>query len=204
MANERISQLPSVTNSDVGASSVLPVVDGITKKIALSQLDLRWAPISLVTTVSNLNTKVLANQPMTTGGDMIYGGASGVPTRLGAGIAGYLLQANGAGNAPSYINPVQAGPASQAISASAIDWSTGLSFSKTLSAGTTFTFSNQISGQTIIVRLTNTASNYSVTWPAVKWSGGVAPTMSPGVVSDIYTFFYDGTSFFGSYVQNMS
>jgi hypothetical protein len=94
--------------------------------------------------------------------------------------------------------------ANQAISASNIDWSTGNGFSKTLSANTTFTFSNQLTGQTLIVRLTNTASNYTVTWPTVRWAGGTAPTMSPGAVSDVYTFYNDGSNIYGSYVQNLS
>jgi hypothetical protein len=40
--------------------------------------------------------------PMTTAGDVIYGGASGTPTRLAAGTSGYVLTSNGAGVAPSY------------------------------------------------------------------------------------------------------
>lgn len=92
--------------------------------------------------------------------------------------------------------------ATQAISASAIDWSTGSAFTKTLGANTTFTFSNQISGQTIVVRLTNTASNWTVTWPTVKWSGGTTPTQTVGAKSDVYTFFYDGTDIYGNVVQN--
>lgn len=91
----------------------------------------------------------------------------------------------------------------QAIGASAIDWSTGNAFTKTLAANTTFTFSNQTSGQTIVVRLTNTASNYTVTWPTVRWAGGAAPTMTIGAKSDVYTFVYDGSNTYGSYVQDM-
>ena len=93
-------------------------------------------------------------------------------------------------------------PASVAISSTAIDWSAGSVFTKTLSANTTFTFSNTKDGQTIIVRLTNTASNYTVTWPTVKWSGGTAPTMTTGAHSDVYTFFKDGSDIYGSAVQN--
>lgn len=92
------------------------------------------------------------------------------------------------------------------ISATNIDWAliksnTGL-YTKTLSANTTFTFSNLTAGQAINVRLTNTASNYTVTWPTVKWPGGTTPTMTTGAKSDIYSFFYDGTDIYGSYVQN--
>lgn len=99
-------------------------------------------------------------------------------------------------------------PTTSAIAATAIDWAllgkTGGIYTKTLSANTTFTFSNMVAGYTILVRLTNTASNYTVTWPTVKWSGGTPPTMTTGVKSDIYTFVYDGTDVFGSAVQDFS
>lgn len=43
--------------------------------------------------------------PMTTEGDIIYGGASGAPTRLPAGTSGDVLQTNGSGAAPSWVAP---------------------------------------------------------------------------------------------------
>lgn len=95
------------------------------------------------------------------------------------------------------------GGATVAISASNVDWSLGSIFTKTLAANATLTFSNQASGQVIVVRLTNTASNYTVTWPvAVKWSAGSAPTQTVGAKSDVYTLIYDGTNTYGSAVQN--
>ncbi len=44
-----------------------------------------------------------ALSPMTTGGDLIYGGASGVGTRLANGSAGQVLQSNGTTLAPSWV-----------------------------------------------------------------------------------------------------
>lgn len=90
-----------------------------------------------------------------------------------------------------------------AISASEIDWAVSNVHTKTLGANTTFTFANRVAGQTIVVRLTNTASNYTVAWPTTKWTTGSVPVMSTGATSDIYTFFYDGTDNFGSYVQDL-
>jgi hypothetical protein len=90
----------------------------------------------------------------------------------------------------------------QAVAALNIDWSTGNLFTKTLAANSTFTFSNLLSGQTIVVRLTNTASNFTVTWPTVKWPNQTAPTMTTGAFSDVYTFVYDGVNVYGSFVQN--
>ena len=92
-----------------------------------------------------------------------------------------------------------------AIAAAAIDWATGASFSKTLSASTTFTFANSLPGQEIRVAITNTASNYAVTWPAsptLKWSGGSAPTQTIGAKTDVYTFVNIGGVIYGSVVQN--
>lgn len=47
-------------------------------------------------------TSTLMANPMTTGGDIIYGGTSGAPTRLANGTAGYVLQSNGTTLAPSW------------------------------------------------------------------------------------------------------
>jgi hypothetical protein len=95
-------------------------------------------------------------------------------------------------------------PATSTISASAIDWSLSNSFYKTLAANTTFTFSNAQDGQVITICLLNTTSNYTVTWPTIKWAGGTAPTMTVGAKYDIYTIYYNATvgAYFGSYVQN--
>lgn len=44
-----------------------------------------------------------ALSPMTTGGDLIYGGASGTGTRLANGTAGQILQSNGTTTAPTWV-----------------------------------------------------------------------------------------------------
>ena len=46
--------------------------------------------------------KTAMTNPMTTAGDTIYGGASGLPTRLAGGTSGYVLTSNGATSAPSW------------------------------------------------------------------------------------------------------
>lgn len=54
---------------------------------------------------SAIQTQITAKMtnPMTTGGDLIYGGASGVATRLANGTAGQVLQSNGTTLAPSWV-----------------------------------------------------------------------------------------------------
>ena len=49
-----------------------------------------------------------ALSPMTTIGDIVYGGASGTGTRLAAGTTGYILTSNGAA-APTWDNPLSYG-----------------------------------------------------------------------------------------------
>lgn len=111
------------------------------------------------------------------------------------------LKGDGAGNA-SAGNPATLAFATSAIAASAIDWTVAQTFSKTLGANTTFTFSGAADGQTIVVAVTNTASNYTVTWPTVSWSGGAAPTQTVGAKTDVYTFAKIGSVIYGSAVQN--
>lgn len=89
-----------------------------------------------------------------------------------------------------------------AIAALDIDWRLSAVHSKTLGANTTFTFSNADDGKTIVVAVTNTASNYTVTWPAVSWSGGTAPVQTVGAKTDVYTFVKIGATIYGSVVQN--
>lgn len=100
---------------------------------------------------------------------------------------------------PSF-NPFFAPPV--AITASAIDWSKGLVQTKTLSANTTFTFANAQNGQVVEVFVTNTAGNYTVTWPTVSWPGGTPPTQTVGVKTDKYIFRKVGSTIYGSVTAN--
>lgn len=66
-----------------------------------------------------------------------------------------------------------------AIPTSAIDWSLGSVFTKTLAGNTTFTFSNLKNGRSILVVLDGSAGSYTVTWPAgILWPGGTAHSMT--------------------------
>ena len=53
-----------------------------------------------------------ALQPMTTGGDLIYGGSSGAATRLGNGTSGYVLSSTGTTLGPAWILNTVAGTVS--------------------------------------------------------------------------------------------
>lgn len=98
-------------------------------------------------------------------------------------------------NLPSLNGP------SMVIPALNIDWNGGAVFSKTLTGNSTFTFSNALDGETIVVAVTNT-STFTVTWPTVSWSGGTPPVQTTGAHTDVYTFIKIGSVIYGSAVQN--
>ena len=92
---------------------------------------------------------------------------------------------------------------STAISASAIDLSTGNYFTKTISGTTTFTISNASSSGTVnsfILQLTNGGSA-TVNWfSGVKWAGGTAPTLTSSGVDVLGFYTIDGGTTWESFV----
>lgn len=93
----------------------------------------------------------LITNPMTTAGDTIYGGASGVPTRLAGGTSGYVLTSNGTTSAPSW----QAGGGGG---------SSAVLGAKTYSTGSDTAWASSSSGTTADIDATNAA--ITVTIPA--------------------------------------
>lgn len=84
-----------------------------------------------------------------------------------------------------------------------IDWSTGDFFSATLTGNVIFTFANTGIARIINVSITGDAS-HTVTWPSVRWPGGVAPVQTLNA-TDVYTFVVmPDAHIYGSVVQNMS
>jgi len=92
----------------------------------------------------------------------------------------------------------------EAVAALAIDCSTGNYFTKTISANSTFTFTNPAaSGSVTSFTLELTHSSGTITWPTtVVWNGGVgktAPTVTAGK-THLFMFVTDdgGTTYRGS------
>jgi len=92
-------------------------------------------------------------------------------------------------------------------SATTINFNNGNVQEYTLGASTTFTFSNSNSGATyiLIIKQSSGGSN-TITWPGtVTWAGGTTPTMTATANKfDVYTFIYDGSKYFASYIQNFT
>lgn len=167
---------------------------GIPEEIALSaEMTVAGgalAPTSAVTLDTEWNTAAKINTATT---DDDFATLTGTQTLTGKTLTSPAL------NTPTITGPTYA---SASLAALDIDWATASAFYKTLAANSTFTFSNLADGRTISVALTNTASNYTVTWPTVSWAGGVAPTQTTGAHTDVYTFIRINGTIYGSAVQN--
>lgn len=87
-----------------------------------------------------------------------------------------------------------------------VDWSSGNVFNYTITGNTTFSFSNDKDGQTIVLSVRNTGTNFfSGTWPSsVRWpyNGIVQPAQTSGSFTDVFTFIKMGTGIFGNVVQS--
>jgi len=94
-----------------------------------------------------------------------------------------------------------------AIADSTIDCNLSNTFSKTLGANQRFVLSNVGDGQTINIAVTNTASNYTVTWVdpdglTIKWADATAPVLTLGAKTDVFTFVRIGAVIYGNAIQN--
>lgn len=181
-----------------------PAFSNLSGSVAASQMpaltgDITTSAGAVATTLATVNGNVgsFTNADITVNAKgLVTAAANGVVNLASGEVSGILPAAN----LPA--------PTTSAISASDVDWSTlknvdGL-YTKTLSANTTLTWSNVTAGQTIVIAITNTASNYTLTWPAAaKWGGGSAPTQTVGAKTDVYTCkAYDSTNAYCSAVQN--
>lgn len=71
----------------------------------------------------------------------------------------------------------------------------------TLTATTTITMPTAAAGKSFIIYLKTGTGGYSVTWSTVKWPGGTAPSVTTTASRmDIYSFFSDGTNWYGTTV----
>ncbi len=71
----------------------------------------------------------------------------------------------------------------------------------TLTANTTITMPTAVAGKSFIIYLKTGTGGFSVTWSTVKWPSGIAPAVTTTASRmDIYSFFSDGTNWYGTTV----
>ena len=129
-----------------------------------------------------------------------------------AGTSGQLLQSNGS-SAPSFTstlasltltNPTVTNYTETPYSATptstiTLSLTNGTVQIITLGGNVTITMPTAVSGKSFIMFLKQDGTgSRTVTWSTVKWPGGTAPTItSTASKQDIYSFFSDGTNWYG-------
>lgn len=130
IAYSKLNLATSIVNADVAAAAAIVLTKLAATTISRALVsDASGFIVPATTTAieigyvsgvtSAIQTQLTANRPMTTGGDIVYGGASGLPTRLANGTAGQVLQSNGTTLAPSWSSaPTLTPPTVQVFAAS--------------------------------------------------------------------------------------
>lgn len=69
----------------------------------------------------------------------------------------------------------------------------------TLTGSPTITMPTAVAGKSFIIMLKTGAGSFTVTWSTVKWPSGTAPTItSTASRQDVFSFFSDGTNWYGA------
>ena len=84
----------------------------------------------------------------------------------------------------------------------ALDPDNGMVQTWTLGANRTATDS-LTTGQSMLLIVTASSSNYTLTWPTMKWSGGSAPTLG-GANATAIELFKVGSQLYGATVGDLS
>jgi hypothetical protein len=147
------------------------------------------------------------------GGTGITSFGTGVATWLGTPSSANLISAvtdeTGSGvlvfnNTPALTNPtvtnyVETPYSANSSTAITLALTNGTVQIITLTGNATITMPTAVSGKSFIMLLRQDATgSRTVTWSTVKWAGGTAPTItSTASKQDIFSFFSDGSSWFG-------
>jgi hypothetical protein len=117
-------------------------------------------------------------------------------------------------NTPTLTTPVLTGFTETVVAIGTVGAShtftitTGTVQTATLTASTpcTFTMPTATAGKSFILKLTQAATGMTTaTFTGVKFAGGTAPTITATASAvDLISFIADGTSWFGSAIQNLS
>jgi hypothetical protein len=108
---------------------------------------------------------------------------------------------NGALTNPTVTNYVETAYTANTSTAITLNLANGTVQILTLTGSPTITMPAAVAGKSFIIQLKTGAGSYSVTWTTVKWPGGTAPTItSTASRMDIYSFFSDGTNWYGTTV----
>lgn len=108
---------------------------------------------------------------------------------------------NGALTNPTVTNYIETPYTANTSTAIALNLANGTVQVLTLTGSPTITMPTAVAGKSFIIYLKTGAGSYSVTWTTVKWPAATAPTItSTASKMDIFSFFSDGTNWYGTTV----
>jgi hypothetical protein len=91
------------------------------------------------------------------------------------------------------------------IAALDIDWSLGYIFRKSISANSTFTFSNMEDGKVITVMIKNTSgAAVTIAFPSGIWRDPAMVLSIPAGQKNVYTFIRDNAETTASFIPGMT
>lgn len=85
------------------------------------------------------------------------------------------------------------------LTGTVIDPTNGSIQVKTLASNEVFTTANFLAGHYITLRVVNLGS-YTITWPTMRWIGGVDPVLT---TEDVFVLWKDNDSLYGSYIGSL-
>jgi len=209
------STATTATNLAGGAASRIPYQSGIGTTSFIANGNSGEALISAGTSAPAFGVLGVAG-----GGTGITSFGSNVATFLGtpssAVFASVITDETGTGNVvfstsptlttptltnPTITNYIETGYTANTSTAITIDLANGTVQNLTLTGSPTITMPAAVLGKSFVMFLRTGSGSYSVTWSTVKWPGGTAPTItSTASRLDIYSFFSDGTNWYGTTV----
>lgn len=84
-----------------------------------------------------------------------------------------------------------------------IDWTAGNKHARTQTGNGTLAFTSPGSPCNLLLKVLNSGAARTITWPSsVKWPSGVVPTPHGSAKYDIYSFYFDGTYYYGTQSGN--
>jgi hypothetical protein len=141
------------------------------------------------------------NADTVTGGAIITGDTSGQLTLQTAGATALSL-ISGAVINPTITNYVETPFSANTSTAITLNLANGTVQILTLTDSPTITMPAVVAGKSFVIYLKTGTGSYTVTWATVKWPSGVAPTItSTASRMDIYSFYCDGTNWYGAVVS---
>lgn len=115
--------------------------------------------------------------------------------------SGKVETTNGALTNPTVTNYVETPYTANTSTAITLSLANGTVQILTLTGSATITMPAAVAGKSFLIQLKTGSGGYAVTWTTVKWPGGTAPTItSTASRMDIYSFFSDGTNWYGTTV----